>query len=450
MHGAKNPAPPPSDAFHHAMAKSKEKKNKSLAKGKGPDSKKGGKFEPLDVKIKMVGENPDHKSPPVVGYFPSGYDPLKNVEASDSKSDPSSDVRIYKNANSRNPKNPRMQLVVGVNGSQMNFVGTNYSGEATTPQLCNYALGVLDKETGVLKMVPIAANRIFRLEPKIGRSELRENEQLDEAKEEVSREEKAEKFRNLTVMYSTKKDIRRDLKREALRQTEGPGTQEDADQKLKGIEIKTEALEAIASTTNARNVPPYDMGAASPDMAYPLDKIILKGEWDYLLDIFELAQAGAEVTPDVYPSFVCNRIVKLEDIEDESKKKRIAGILSYITHLIKFKDGHSMDGVSSAKRHKLPSILSQKFTSMFGGTNDTRIPDEKQKLLISYVLVLSLFADDFRSDPLDIAKDLRMSPIMLRPHYEYLGCKFVRENQVLLATLPVPLEFQTMKRKRRR
>ncbi|KAL0341864.1 UNVERIFIED_CONTAM: hypothetical protein Scaly_1849000 [Sesamum calycinum] len=278
-----------------------------------------------------------------------------------------------------------MQVVVGVNGSQVNFVGSNYFGEATTPQLCNYALGVLDKETRVLTMVPIAANRIFRLDPKFGGPELPENEELDEAKGEITMEEKADKFRNLTVMYSTKKDIRRDVKRETLRQTEGPGAQEDVDQKLKGIEINTEALEAITSTTNSRNVPPYDLDATSPDKAYPLDKIILKGEWDYLLDVFELAEAGL----------------------DESKKRRFAGILSYITHLIKFKDRHSMD-------------------------------DDKLKLLISYILVLSLFADDFRSDPSDIAKDLRMNPITLRPHYEYLGCKFVRDNQVLLATLPVP------------
>ncbi|KAL0289187.1 UNVERIFIED_CONTAM: hypothetical protein Scaly_2708900 [Sesamum calycinum] len=137
-------------------------------------------------------------------------------------------------------------------------------------------------------------------------------------------------------------------------------------QELKGIEINTEALEAITSTTNSRNVPPYDLDATSPDKAYPLDKIILKGEWDYLLDVFELAEAGLVASPDVYPSFVCNRVDKLEDVKDESKKRRFAGILSYITHLIKFKDRHSMDGVTSAKRHKLPSILSQKFSSLFG------------------------------------------------------------------------------------
>ncbi|KAG8388411.1 hypothetical protein BUALT_Bualt02G0123100 [Buddleja alternifolia] len=435
------------------MAKSKEKKRKSTKEEEEEqtlDVKKGGKLETLDVKIKAIDENPDKRTAPIIGYFPSGYDPLKNRDENDSESESNSNVKVYKSVNSRNPKNPRMQVVVGVNGSHVNFVGTNYSGNATRPQLCNYALGVLDKATGVLKMVPIAANRIFRLEPKLGSLEQGENDIQDEGQEAIATEEKADKFRKLTLMYSTKKDIRRDVKRETLRQTEDPGMQEDMDQKLKGIKINTEALEAITSSANARNIPPYDLEATAADKAYPLDRIILNGEWDYLLDIFELAQAGSGLTPDVYPSFVCNRVYKLEDFKDDSKKKKIAGILSYITHLIKYKDKHSMDGVSSSKRHKLPSILSQKFSSMFGTTNEKRIQEDKQRLLISYVLVLTLFADDFRSDPSDIAKDLRMNPLTLRPHYEYLGCKFVWENKVLLATLPVPLEFHTLKRKRRR
>lgn len=106
-----------------------------------------------------------------------------------------------------------------------------------------------------------------------------------------------------------------DLKYDTLRRTEDPETQQGLDNKLKEIKINKEALQAIASTTNARNIPPYDLGATTSDMAYPLNKIILEGEWDYLLDIFELTQAGAEVKHDVYPSFVCNRILKLKEVE---------------------------------------------------------------------------------------------------------------------------------------
>ncbi|KAH6757811.1 hypothetical protein C2S52_023301 [Perilla frutescens var. hirtella] len=424
------------------MGKSKEKKRKSLEGEEGSsDENKGKQLETLDVQIRVISENPDKKtSPPIIGYFPSGFDPMKNSGESDSKSGASSRMKIYKDA-SRNPKNPRMEVVVG--GSAVNFVGTNYSGEAKAPQLCNYALGVLDKETGVLKM-------IFRLEPRIIGLEQPEIETPDAAKEIDTVEERNEKFRNVTLMYSTKKNIRKDEKRETLRQTGDSAAQENMEDKLKGIEVKQEALEAIASTANARNCPPYDLEAKTAEMAFPLDRIILRGEWDYLQDIFELVQGESELAPDVYPSFVCNRVHKLQKAKDESNKRRIAGILSYITHLIKFKDRHSMDGVSSAKRHKLPTILSQKFSTMFASTKDKRIPADKLNLLINYVVVLSLFADDFLSDPSDITKDLRMNPVDLRSHYEYLGCKFVRENQVLLATLPVPLEFQTIKRKRRR
>ncbi|KAL0425310.1 UNVERIFIED_CONTAM: hypothetical protein Sradi_1065800 [Sesamum radiatum] len=146
------------------MAKSEGKKTRKRVEGEdgSSDVRKGEEMDAIDVKINAIGENTEEKTSPIIGYFPSGYDPMKNSI----NPDPNSSVKVYKSVNSRNPRNPRMQVVVGVRGSEVKFVGTNYSGEATTPQLCNYALGVLDKETRVLKMVPIAANRIFRLEPK--------------------------------------------------------------------------------------------------------------------------------------------------------------------------------------------------------------------------------------------------------------------------------------------
>ncbi|KAK4410804.1 hypothetical protein Sango_0153400 [Sesamum angolense] len=267
---------------------------------------------------------------------------------------------------------------------------------------------------------------IFRLEPKFAALEAVAEKEVKEGV--VTTEEKTDKFRNLTLMYSTKKNIRRDVKRETLRQTEDPEMQQNLEHKIKGIKINTQALEAIASTSNARNTPPYDLEATAAHKAYPLDKIILKGNGITFLIFLSLQMLDHNFTPDLYPTFVCNRVHQLETIKDESKKRKMAGILSYMTHLIRFKDRHTMDGVSStSKRHKLPTILSHRFSSMFDITNNNRVPDEKQKLLISYVLVLSLFVDGFRSNPSDIAKDLRINPLMLRSHYEYLGCKFVRE-----------------------
>ncbi|MCD9637513.1 hypothetical protein HAX54_020846 [Datura stramonium] len=410
-----------------------------IDEGKSNKKKTKKKKEKHTVTMETIAENPNNISP-IVGYFPSGYAPLRNNNGAEELT-----AKLYRNVK----RNNRLQLVVSPNGSQVDFVGTNYSGEATSAQLCTYSLGLLDKETQTLKIVPIAANKIIRLEPRVRGSEVPETEDPDTVKQELTAEERNDKLRDLTQMYSSKKSIRQARKLDSLRQQEDTSNQEEFDRNIAGA-INEEALEVSVTTDNARNIPPHDLAATTPQMAYPLDRIIFKGEWDYLLDVFKLTKAGADMTPDLYPSFVCNRSYKLEHIQDEDEKKRLAGIFSFITHLVKFKDKHSMDGVSSAKHHKIPGILFQKFSSMFAVSDSKRLPDEKKNLLINYVLVLTLFADDFRSDPSDIAKDLRINAVALRPHYEYLGCKLVREKNVLLATLPVPLKFPDPRRKRRR
>ncbi|KAA8541672.1 hypothetical protein F0562_022824 [Nyssa sinensis] len=430
-----------------AEAEVEEEENKKKKR-----KKKKKKKEKIEVKVETLGEHPD-KISPLVGYFPSGFDPLKvdltipvsEEETQQPQPPPQARVRVFRHEK----RNNRLQLVVSPNGSQVDFVGTNYSGEAAAAQVCTYALGVLDKQAQTLQIIPITSNKIFRLEPRVGGSDLSDNEPSNLLKEELSTEKKADKVRDLTLKYSTKKLINKSKKLDALRQKEDPRYQEDLDRKIERIKINNEALGSVGSY-NTRNIPPHDISATTPQMVYPLDKIIFKGEWDYLLDIFELSQVGAEVAPDAYPSFVCNRVYLLEAIEDEEEKKTFACILSYITHLIKFKDKHSMGGAASAKYPKTPSILFQKFSAMFSDSDSKRLLDEKRDLLLSYVLVLTLFADGFRSDPADIAKDLKMTAITLRPHYEYLGCKFVREDQLLLATLPVPLKFPTLRAKRRR
>lgn len=106
------------------------------------------KKETLDVKIQTVHASSD-KISPLVGYFPTNFDPFKDGKES-------SEVTVYQNVQRSN----RYQVVVRPNGSDVNFVGTSYSGEAAAPELCTYALGVLDKDTQTLKIVPITCNKV--------------------------------------------------------------------------------------------------------------------------------------------------------------------------------------------------------------------------------------------------------------------------------------------------
>ncbi|PWA63966.1 DNA binding,DNA-directed RNA polymerase [Artemisia annua] len=114
-----------------------------------PQSSKHKKtHKPINVKIETLNPTPD-KSLPIIGYFSSGYDPHNKKRKTE--------VKVMKHVKRSN----RMQVVVSCdNNDKVKFVGTNCSGEATAQQVCSYSLGVLDKETGVLKILPIESNKV--------------------------------------------------------------------------------------------------------------------------------------------------------------------------------------------------------------------------------------------------------------------------------------------------
>ncbi|KAJ0007700.1 hypothetical protein Pint_28995 [Pistacia integerrima] len=394
--------------------------------------------ERVTAKVELIPDQPN-KTPPLVGYFPSGFNPQSGDQGEE---ETTTRVRVYRNMNERKHKTGRLELVVSPAESSVEFVGTSYAGEAMAPQFCQYALGVLDKESQTLKIVPIASNKIFRLEPRVGTSDIAEKEEAN-----VTEEQQADMKAMLDTRYGTKKFLRKSKKLHDLQKENDLESQKDLAKKIKSVKINKGALESAIVDT-VLNIPPYDSSATIPELAYPLDKIILKGEWDFLYDIYELLQVGQEVEGSAYPSFVCNRIQKLRELEKDEEKRVRACIFSYITHLVKFKDQHSMDASASAKNHRIPSILRQKFLSSFSNPESKRLPEDKIHLLISYVLVLTLHADNFQTNPADIAKDLRMSEVSLRYHYEKLGCKLKREKNELLATLSVPLQFPKPRRRR--
>ncbi|CAH8255761.1 unnamed protein product [Arabidopsis lyrata] len=127
---------------------------------------------------------------------------------------------------------------------------------------------------------------------------------------------------------------------------------------------------ALTSTSSivARKIPPYDASANTPREAYPLDKIIEKEEWDF---------------------------VQQESVADDSEKQMFSVALSLLTHLVKFKDKNSTDGLDSAKGHKFRGIIRQKCLSLFKDPvpkKYEKIPIDKANLLIRYVLVLAFMS----------------------------------------------------------
>ena len=101
----------------------------------------------------------------------------------------------------------------------------------------------------------------------------------------------------------------------ALHKEHDPNSHRDLDGTMKQIVVKKEDI-ASCEGHSFRNTPPYNSAAATPQEAYPLEKIIFDGEWDFLLeDVYNLLQSDTEVNWDTYPTFVSNRIHRLEEIK---------------------------------------------------------------------------------------------------------------------------------------
>ncbi|MED6197160.1 hypothetical protein PIB30_054131 [Stylosanthes scabra] len=411
--------------------KTKDKKHK----------KKKNKGELVKAKIEVVHEEKE-KIGPVVGYFPSGFDPTSDGAAA-------TGFHVYRNRR----MNKRMQLVVGSPASSVEYVGTSYAGEAAAGHSSMYAIGVFDKEKGTLKVVPIAANKIFRLEPKVKTLDAVDKEPATSTVEELTFSDRLVKQRQITNLFGTKKEIKRDEKKLAMNQDDDPESQKMLDMTMENVVVNELVLENTESHV-ARNIPPCNLSATTPQEAYVLDQIILKGEWDYLEDIYYNLRKGEEADFSSYPTFVSNRIEKLTNIKDDFVKKKQCCILSFINHLLRFKEEHSARDKSTPK-HKIPYILRNRFSAMFGNTSNSDskskwLASEKISLLVCYILVLTLFSDEFDTDFCDISKDLKMSQLVVKQHYEHLGCKVRRKNSANHATLPVPLKFPEVRRKRKR
>ncbi|KHG20725.1 DNA-directed RNA polymerase I subunit rpa49 [Gossypium arboreum] len=407
---------------------SKSRTQKSKKRSRDDNQNPGGaKHENLQVKIQLFQDQPN-KIPPLVAYFPSGYNPQTQQRQDEEEPNNQNNspkvpkVKVYRNMAQR--KGNRLQVVVSPGGSNVDFVGSSFTGEA-------------------------AAAQIFRLEPRVRTAETANEEASNSTKSELTAN-RMDKLGELTALYGTKRERKKRKDAINLKKEVDSESQKSLDKKIEEVAFDKEAL-ANTSSLIARNIPPHDVSATTPLEAYPLDKIILKGDWDFLGDIYKLWQGGEKVETNAYPHFVCNRIRKLDAIEDETQQWKLSCILSYITHLMKFRDQFSMGHVKSGKKHIIPSIIHHRFLNLFTDPGSKILASEKINLFISYVLVLALHVDGFRTDPSDIAQDLRISKVDLRQHFLNLGCKLVHQNSILYATLPVPLNFpsQNIRRKRR-
>ncbi|CAM6126401.1 unnamed protein product [Calypogeia fissa] len=425
---------------------------------------------------------------PYVAFFPSGFDPLQKTQ--NEEGDSRTEFAAYRNPK---PMSRQRELVVQTQ-EDVDFVGSNYVGEAAGWQPCDYLLGVFDKEKGSLKLMSLAGEKVFRMEPRVRGLDYGRVIDEEAPEEEGDTLERSRiKKRMLTEAFGTQRSRLRAARYERAQVKEADmGDFKDIEnlfqEAARNDDLLTneQALQA-ANSAVSRNIPPHDVTATTPQDAYLLDKMITPDQWEALatevndLKSAVLSKSKTQAVPGstVYPPYVLNRLKRIRVEGDNEGNQRRAVILLYIKHLLVFHSApHSVikkaadpwsvsttsNTVNLTESLGIPGPLVAKFLEIFttkgiGSAKASRgcqRNKEHVELTISYVLVLGLIMDDFHADPHDLATELKMTVSEIRPHYQQLGCKLDQRktSEKLIAgedpnsgklkwkvTLPVPLQF---------
>ncbi|XP_026389518.1 uncharacterized protein LOC113284296 [Papaver somniferum] len=118
---------------------------------------------------------------------------------------------------------------------------------------------------------------LFRLEAKFaGKAEASEEAKV----EALTPKEKAEKMNDLINAFGTKKARKQARDKANLNRKEDAETQKEMGEKIKKLVLANAT--ASDDSQPARNIPYHDTTAETPEKAYPIEKIISKGENDIL------------------------------------------------------------------------------------------------------------------------------------------------------------------------
>ncbi|XP_064607925.1 DNA-directed RNA polymerase I subunit RPA49-like [Liolophura sinensis] len=364
------------------------------------------------------------------------------------------------------PVKKNHKTVVAKTG-KMTYRGQNFGPTACrSAGLCQYYLGVLNKETGKMRLLDA---HMINMEPVIA------------GEEESSIPEIPA---NLNLSFREKNDI--------LTKSFGSSKKKKAVESRQRNQVKGEALEMALemavdhamSQPDAKNllspskssetsslIPPYNKDATSPAGVYNLDDIVSPRERDELswaAEVFlkcERDQIEAWRKTSTYSSYVLNHLVTLP-LREEARLKK-ATLLLYLQNLIKLYQTKAAELRSKDPLPDLPDFVKKsvlnKFTLKLGedGRKMTRcMPARMKDKVISYILVLCLIIDEFQVDLGPLQQDLKISQQRLTTFVRALGChynvskktEFGEKTMTQTARLEVPLTFpeRTIKTKKTR
>ncbi|XP_061163766.1 DNA-directed RNA polymerase I subunit RPA49-like [Saccostrea echinata] len=341
--------------------------------------------------------------------------------------------------------------------SEMSYVGQNYGPLASTVQRnCKYYVGVLDKTTGKMR---ICDAEIFQMHPKP--SDIDDDEEKLVLPSSVSEKSFKEQNDMLTSAFGSKKK-QRALESRLKNQIKGKAL----DKALSSVISQASTLKPVQVEDNDTNpdyaiIPPMNKEAATPREVYNMDDIVHPNDkqsteeasrvfFDATID--DIQQWRKE---NKYPQQILSLLSRMSKSEERRTEQAIyITYLYYLIHLhnLKHKQLREKDPLPKEWPEPVRFHILKKFTQGVGARQRVFTARLKDKL-VSSILVLCLYLEEFSMDLTSLQKDLNKTHEKLTRHCQVLGCttkskKLDTDDGGLIerwATLSLPLNLPPQK-----
>ncbi|KAK9810198.1 hypothetical protein WJX72_006510 [[Myrmecia] bisecta] len=344
------------------------------------------------------------------------------------------------------------QIVVARTDS-VDFVGSTQNAEYTGLQPCRYAMGILDKASGVMKYTEIQAGRIIRMEPQTHGIDYRAS-QDGAAKEEQDRESRMVNNKRLVELFGSTRRKRQMTSKESLVvKADAVGGSEAVKDMLteagaKATEANMTKEEVLALATAYRNIPPHHPEAFTAQDAYRLKELIPASCWHSLqISQFQKAVEDADARKELaephgvvpMPAYVLERLAGLKLTSDKKLVQRRLRCLAFLAALMKVYSGpptkradQARGGMTAlASYYNVEVDVLEALLELFyhhrteGTVNFYERSKEKGGLMLLYILIVALLAedDDMPASHFDELRDhLKLGRVDMATKFRELGC----------------------------
>jgi len=285
---------------------------------------------------------------------------------------------------------------------------------------CNYVMGVLDKKSGSLQLLPLSSTRVLRMEPRLpglqygAAARIRGDEEVEE-----SREERLATNKKLVEAFgSTRRRRQLNAREEGTVRVEKLGDAADALQAYMG-KVVTDAEaqgftkdKIMGQVSAARQLPPHNLEACNAWDAYPWETLVpgdaagsirpgrlLKAAQEY--EVEQDMREKRKIDP-----YVLSRLPLLRDPDQRLVKQR-AQVLAYLSALLTLKNARPVIQVDplggglekKASDLKMSTELLEALLKAFyhcshqDGRERYEQDKESQARLVAYICVAALLAE---------------------------------------------------------